>query len=164
METLFENRFSESNEMLSEYIRKVVCKKMRILGYSFALLALVMFIVTIYRHDYVLSAVFGVSMFILLFTALVTPFATMRQVRENNRRLHNGKTFETIVRFGDRIYLEEGSISMSFEYSQVIQTYSLKHSFVMMLGKTNGVLVSPSHFTIGTFEDFKAFLSSKGIS
>ena len=115
----FENRYYSTDQMLSEYVHRVLCRK------------------------------------IVLFGA---PIALMK---EDDRRLHNGQKFETIVQFGDRILIREGTFSLACTYDQIIKIRPLKHSYVLMFGPRNSIMVSPEHFTVGTFDEFQTFIKER---
>lgn len=73
-----------------------------------------MLLVTWRDGDSALMAIFGVCLFIILVVLLFSPVLTLRQVKADNQRIHNGLLFETVVRFGDRILVQEGRFSFSW--------------------------------------------------
>ena len=85
---IYENRFFSTDEMLKEYIRRVIYRKIFLLGGIFALLALVMLLVTWRDGEPVFMAIFGICLFIILAILIFSPSLTLRQVKEDNRRLH----------------------------------------------------------------------------
>lgn len=157
----FENRYYVTDEMLSEYVNKVLCKRLKRLGLIVTIAALLMLWLTWTNGDYILSAVFGSCLFISVFTILIAPPLTLRQLKESERRLHNNKKFETIVQFDKNITMTEGSFSLTVEYTQILKIYVLKYSYVLMLGRNNAIIIQPDHFTIGSFEEFKPYIESK---
>lgn len=76
-------------------------------------------------------------------------------------KLHNEEEQECIVQFGENIFMKEGNFSLGVEYSQINRIYYLKHSFVLMFARHNGIMVSPAHFTKGDFGDFQEFIQEK---
>ena len=156
---IYENRFFSTDEMLKEYIRCVIYRKISLLGTLFALLSLVMLLVTWRDGDSALMAIFGVCLFIILVVLLFSPVLTLRQVKADNQRIHNGLLFETVVRFGDRILVQEGRFSFSCDYHQILQLH--KHCWVLMFGPRNGILLVPDRFTIGDPDGFEAFLRER---
>ncbi|MFZ2539076.1 MAG: hypothetical protein WAX04_09255 [Oscillospiraceae bacterium] len=158
MDIKFENQYYSTNEMLSEYVNKVLCRKMRVLGTIVSVVALVMLFITFFDNDYILSTVFGISLFLSAFVTIIAPLLMIRNLKESDKHIHNGKKFKTIVLFGDNITISEGSFSLTVEYAQILKTHSLEHSYVLMFGKCNGIILSLDHFTVGTFEDFKLFI------
>ena len=85
----------------------------------------------------------------------------LKQLKESDKKIHRSKKHQTKVQFGDKIYLSEGSFSLTIEYDQIINKYDLEHSYALMFGKKNGILLEPSSFARGTFEDFKDFIKEK---
>lgn len=161
MNIQFENRYYTNKLMITEYVHKVLCKRIYLMGAVFAPIALVMTGITLIRQDYILTAVFGVCLFILIFSILITPPLTVRQLQENDNKLHNGKKHEAILQFGDNISISQGTFSLTIEYSQILRTYELRHSFVLMFAKNSGIIIDPEGFVIGDFCDFKEFISKK---
>lgn len=158
---IYENRFFCTDEMLKEYIRRVIYRKIFLPGGIFALLALVMLLVTWQGGEPIFTAVFGICLFIILAVLLFSPSLTFRQLKEDNQRLHNGQTFESVVRFGDRILMQEGTCSFACDYSQILRLHKLSHCWVLMFGPRNGIMIVPDHFTIGDSETFEAFLRER---
>ena len=113
------------------------------------------------NQDTPFFVLFGVCFLIVFLTMLFSPPIMLRQMKENNRRLHNGQKFETIVQFGDRILVREGTFSLACTYDQIIKIRPLKYSYVLMFGPRNAIMVSPEHFTIGTFDEFQAFIKER---
>ena len=161
MNILFENRYHTDDKMLSEYVHKVLCKRIYLMGAVFAPIAFIMAGITIMKKDYIFAAVFGVCLFIIIFTILVTPPLTIRQLKENNKRLLNGKDHEAVIQFGDNIKITQGSFSLTMEYNQILKIHELKHSYVLMFAKSSGIILDPGGFTIGDFNAFKEFMGAK---
>ena len=158
---IYENRFFCTDEMLKEYIRRVIYRKIFLLGGIFALLALVMLLVTWRDREPVFMAIFGVCLFIILVVLLFSPVLTLRQVKEDSRRLHNGQTYESVVRFGDRILMQEGTCSFACDYHQIVRLHKLSTCWMLMFGPRNGIMIVPDHFTIGDPNGFEAFLRER---
>ena len=78
-------------------------------------------------------AIFVICLFIILASLIFSPSLTLRQGKEDNRRLHNGQTYESVVRFGDRILMQEGTFSFACDYSQIVRLHKLSHCWVCLL-------------------------------
>ena len=161
MNILFENRYHTHDKMLSEYVHKVLCKRIFIMGAVFIPIAFIMTGFTMMKKDYIFTAVFGVCLFIITFTILITPPLTIRQLKENNKRLLNGKDYEAVIQFGDNIKINQGTFSLTIEYNQILKIHELKHSYVLMFAKSSGIILDPAGFTIGDFNTFKEFIGAK---
>lgn len=157
----FECRYYSTDQMLSEYVRRVLCRRIFLFGTLIALVALAFAIFSWLNEDSIFFTLFGVCFLIVFFTMLLSPPLTMKQLKDNDRRLHNGQKFETIVQFGDRILIREGSFSLACTYDQILKIRLLKYSYVLMFGPRNAIMVSPEHFTVGTFDDFQTFIKER---
>lgn len=161
MNILFENRYKTDDRMLSEYVHKILCRKIYFMGAIFAPISFIMAGITLAKQDYILAAVLGVCLFITIVTMLITPPLTIRQLKEYDKRLNNGKNHEAIIQFGENISIAQGTFSLTIEYGQVLKIYELKHSFVLMFARSSGIILDPSGFTIGDFNTFKEFIRTK---
>ncbi|MCI8327914.1 MAG: YcxB family protein [Lachnospiraceae bacterium] len=157
----YENKYNQNDEMISEYVKKVLCKKTQRIGGLFSVFAFVMLIFTIWQKDNIMAAVFGTCLIIILLTLAILSPSMKKGLKEANNRLHGGKQYETVVQFGDKITLSEGNVFIEVDYTQVQEIYDLKYSCVLKIGKNNSILLSPSGFTVGTYEDFQTFIREK---
>ena len=142
MEKQFENRYFPNDKMLLEYINKVICKNQKIMFTVLSVLAYAEIAVVSYRGIYlkiVWLALLGVILLALLAGVFLNPVFVLRQVKENAKRLHNGRECESAISFGNNIALSEGTVSFTIEYSQIIKIHQLKHSYVLMFGKRTAI-------------------------
>lgn len=155
MDIKFESRFYGTKKMYSEFIYRVVLKNTLIfcciLIVAFTVLALI-------SNNPANINLYVCLIFMLVWCIVLIPPFMIRNVLKQGKKINNGKEYEAIVQFSDKIYVNEGNVALELEYSQIVKLCALKHSYVLMIGKTNGVLLSPEGFTIGTFEDFKEFI------
>lgn len=161
MKIEFENRYTLTDQMISEYVHKVLCRKIKRMARIFLPLSLIMTAFTFWRNDYVSTAVFGVCAFIIAFTALLSPIVMIKQLKDHDKRLHNGIHHETVLQFGEQVFMTEGSFSLTMEYSQFLEINYLKHSCVLMFSKYNGIIISPEGFYIGDFKTFQEFIRER---
>ena len=78
-----------------------------------------------------------------------------------SRRNNDGVMPETRITVGETIEMDEGIVHVSLEYRKLRRVMHLKHSYVLMLGRRNGLIIDPNGFTKGTFAEFKQFLREK---
>lgn len=161
MEYEFENNYMASEEMIKEYINKIVIKKTIIFGWSVTIIGFLFGLIFLKTGDRTESIILFTITGITLFTVLLIPYMTYREFLKNENALNNGKSNETMVSFGDNIAIKEGNINLTVEYSQIIKIYNLKYSYVLKFGKNNSILVVQDKFTKGNFDDFKKFLINK---
>ena len=50
---------------------------------------------------------------------------------------------------------------IAVEYRKIRRVVHLRHSYVLMIGRRNGVILDPNTFTKGTFAEFKQFFREK---
>ena len=83
-------------------------------------------------------------------------------MKKSSLNLHNGQTPESILQFTDsNIALKEGKGSMEFEYNQIKKIKEYKLTYILMIGKKQGLILKKDSFSIGTFEEFKKFITEK---
>jgi len=80
---------------------------------------------------------------------------------KNGKKQNDGVAPEVIITFGETIKLHEGMVDITVEYRKIQKVVRLKHSYMLMIGKRNGLMLNPDCFTKGTFEEFKQFLREK---
>ncbi|KYM45067.1 YcxB family protein [Fusobacterium necrophorum] len=159
MEYQYESRFLTTNEMIKEYIRKVLKSFFRKCLFGiFLSFTLLMLIAPIPKRSIYLVVIVGVLciLFDIFYGILL-----FREINKIAFKLHNEEKQECIVQFGENISMKEGNFSLGIEYSQINKIYYLKHSFVLMFTRHNGIIVSPTHFTKGDFEHFQEFIQEK---
>lgn len=157
----FECRYLATDEMYREYVRRVLCRRLFLIGTLAALISLAALGFTLREGDRVFATLFGGCLVIVLLTILLSPSLLLRQLRENEQALHGGHKYETVVRFGNRILIQEGDFSLAVDYEQIRSVRPLKYSCVLMFGPRSAVMVSPDHFTIGTYADFLTFVKNR---
>lgn len=161
MGTLFENRYRMTDQMIKEYARKVLCKRLIWLSALILAISLPMFSLTLLWKDYVMSAVYFICLLIAAVERVVALPLTVRQMKENTERMHGGKEQETVVRFGEKISISEGEFYLAIEYSQIIKIHYLKHSCVLMFGKSNGIMLAYDGFAGASFDEFREFIMER---
>lgn len=161
MTTQFENEYYTSDQMISEYVHQVLCKPLKRHGAIFSGLALVMLMLTMKQEGSPFKYIFGVCLIIIISTTLLSPYLTIKQIKDNDRQIHGGQKMLTKTQFGKVIQITEGTFSLTVNYTQIIEIYELKSVYVMMFGKRNGIVIAPDAFTKGDFESFKVFIRKK---
>ena len=99
----------------------------------------------------------GIFMLFCGFLPHIYAWSALRASKKQN----DGIMPATIITFGDIIELREGMVHITVEYRKIVKVLRLKHSYMLMTGKRNGVMLDPNGFTQGTFEEFKQFLREK---
>lgn len=157
----FENRYHTSRTLLWEYIWHVMCGRMRLWGIVVAAAGAAAAVFAIWQQDVLMTGIFAACGVIAGLTAALCPFLTLRRIEQCSRQLHRGEEPETVIQFADRIYLEEGEVSLAVEYAQIQEVFLLRHCWALMMTRHNGILLEPQSFCVGTGEELIQFLQKK---
>jgi len=158
MEPQFELRFYCDQRRLTEFYRKVALGPRPV---TVGIMAAV-YLVLLMRS--ILWGILGEMIPMLLFAALIfTLIGFMPEwfswnILRQTKKQNDGQIPETVVTVGDYIELHEGMARYTIEYRKIVKVVSLKRSYVLMLGRRNGVILDPTGFTKGSFGDFKDYL------
>ena len=163
MDILFENRYYTTRKMMTEFGRKYAVgprKPLMIVCWAVFAVALIPALVApeVFDADYWRN--------ILLMGAVMLAVSFMPQfyawsVMKNTKKQNDGAAPEVVITFGETIKLHEGMVDVTIEYRKIQKVVRLKHSYMLMIGKQNGVMLKPDSFTKGTFAEFKEFLREK---
>lgn len=163
MDILFENRYYTTKKMMTEFGRKYAVgprKPLMIIFWTVFAIALIPAIVApeVFEMDYWEK--------ILMMGAVMLAVSFMPQfyawsVMKSSKKQNDGVVPEVIITFGESIKLHEGMVDVTVEYRKIQKVVRLKHSYMLMIGKRNGLMLRPDGFTKGTFEEFKQFLREK---
>ena len=156
----FESRYYTTEEMYKEYIYKVLCKHITILGIIVAAFAFLLSVIFINDNKLIVGLMLGAGI-ISLITAIMTPPVTLKRLLEMDKKLHSGVKYEVVVTFDDKITLTEGSQTISIDYSQIIKYHKLKPCSILMFSNQNGIMFVEDKFTVGNKEDFDKFIHEK---
>ncbi len=157
METVFENEYLLTDDMTREYVYRVIYMKQLIAGYAACIVGILLFF--LYKDN--LSYMVLAAAIICGFTALVAPILTTRQMNQMAKKLHGGERKPTVVRFGDKITMDEGSIHLEFSSDQLIRMKETPRLLALQTGPSSSILVTKDGFTKGDLESFKTFILEK---
>lgn len=162
MEPRFEIRYTANKNMLREFYRKIGTGP----RYPTVIAVLVGFAGLILHSaaQGILAEVTetytfcGLVFLLLFFLPWYISWNALRASKRNN----DGVMPEAKVTVGeDSIDMDEGFVHLSLEYRKFCRVVHLKHSYVLMIGKRNGLMIDPDGFTKGSFAEFKQFLREK---
>ena len=161
MEPQFENRYYSTYKQIAEFARKYMTGPRPILLIIFGIFYGVLLLGTLLGDvDYEglrYLIILGLCFLILAFLPNLTAWQSIRQLKKQN----DGVIPETVTTFGDTIEIHEGMVHITIEYRKIIAVRRLKHSYMLMIGKRNGVMLDADGFTKGTFAEFRQFLKEK---
>jgi len=164
MEILFENRYYSDKKILTEYIKDVHCRYLRIIGFFFMLVAMLYTYLILFKMKSLrlVMAALTIVIFIVSLRLIFYHLLYLKNMKKTSLNLHNGRLPESVLQFTDNsIALKEGKISMEFEYNQIKKIKEYKLIYVLMIGKRQGLILKKDSFSIGTFEEFKKFINEK---
>ena len=161
METSFEVKYYENHKMIAEFARKHSIGPRPPVLLGFGVFYFVFLVLSIQRgvlceRGYMLL-VLGICMLVFAFLPHLYAWSLIKNAKKQN----DGVLPQTIVFFGDTIEMHEGMVHLTIEYRKIVRTIRLQNSYMLMLGKRNGVMLDPNGFTKGSFEEFKQFLRTK---
>ena len=162
MEPQFEIRYFGTYPMLKEFYRKIAVgpRYPTVVLTFFVILALIAYFISMGLWTdglfYLTVAVAAVDVFVFFLPNLL-----VWNILRTAKRQNDGAMPETRIVVGETIEMFEGMVHYTIEYRKIVRTVRLKHSYLLMIGKRNGVMLDPNGFTKGTFEDFKQFLREK---
>ena len=161
MEPQFASRFYRSHRMMAEFYRKIGT------GPRYPVVALGAAVVcglALYSAYYgVLAETASMLLYLMIFEVAVffmPHWVTWLNLRQA-KKLNDGILPETVVTAGDFVELDEGMTHITVEYRKIRRVVHLRHSYVLMIGRRNGVILDPNTFTKGTFAEFKQFFREK---
>ena len=161
MEPRFEIRYYCTQRMLAEFFRKVAFgprPPVVIAGaviYLFALIHSIRWGIVMEMLP-LLVALLAVDILVYFLPEWYTWMAL-----RNTKKQNDGEIPETVVSISDVIEMREGMAHYTIEYRKLVRVVRLKHSYVLMIGKRNGLLLDPDGFTKGSHEELRRFLKEK---
>lgn len=154
----FENRYTMTEEMIQEYLRQIVCRK--VIKCCFVLFILFAAACGAAWHfdERNTTAVFGVLAITSMISGLSAPLLAAHQVR-----IPSAPTVwaETVVQFGDRILVQDCGVQLWFDYSEITAVQILDHFSVLQVGRREAIILAPTGFSKGDRFAFWRFFRSK---
>lgn len=160
---MLQNKFIVNDKILKEYVFKVACKNLIIWGNIIGIIGIALTIFYINKNNYFQVGLNLSLSIICLFTAYISPILMLKIIKSQNKNLHNSKSYETMITFSDKIYMNEGSYSNSFDYNQITKIYKLKTCYILTIGKIP-IIIEPNSFTNGSLNDFLSIITEKCIN
>lgn len=161
MEPRFENRYVVNQQMISEFVRKVLCRNTTIIAIVLAILAEAMAYFTFTNQQIFYTIVFAVlGLALLIMGIMLCPVMIKKYMKAANTPY--GRNKQTVIRFYDYSFdIQDGSFAMDFDYRKVYRIYDLQYSYVLMFTKGNGIMLKKDGFTLGTFDAFTSFIKGR---
>lgn len=138
----FENRYVMTEEMLREYVGRIVCRGLMKHCILFSGLCALLCFWAIRINHFGTASILGPFAVLGIAAGCSLPFLTARQLYSGEE----GKSEETIVRFGERILLTERGIQTWYDYREITAVQVLRTFSVLKIGKQDAIVLSSSGF------------------
>lgn len=149
---MVENRFFMTDNILKEFIYKVLCKKTIFYGSIISALSFLLAIYSFLDENSFMLGVFLVNGFICTSATIFTPILALKSFKKENTV--KGFKEEIIINFTDeKISLKEGSYNVDIGYDNIQEIHKLTQSCVFMMSNTSGLIVSNDGFIKGSLDD-----------
>lgn len=154
----FENRYTMTEEMIQEYLRQIVCRKLIKCCFALFLLFVAICGGAWYLGNRGAAVVFGVFAITSLIFGVSAPVLAARQVRVPSAP---AAAAETVVQFGDRILVQDCGVQIWFDYREITAVKILDHISVLQVGRWEAIILAPSGFSKGDRFTFWRFFRAK---
>lgn len=161
MEPIFENRFYCSKSILKEFYRKLIFGYLPIMCVIDAVILCCFVLQGLYFGIFLEMIPMYLMMAAVFSIIWLMPDWFAWNLMRQAKKQYDGEIPETTIIFGDVIEMHEGMVHYTIPYQKIVRVVHLEHSYAMMIGKRNGVMLVPDGFTKGTFGEFKEFLRQK---
>lgn len=155
----FENRYTLTEKMIQEYVRQIVCAGFLKVCTVLGVLGTLVCGGLLYFACYSASALFGILAVLCFAAGLSAQFFAARQMCRPGQ-LRPGAN-ETVVQFGDRILVQDRGIEIWFDYSEITAVKILNSFSVLLVGKREAIIFTPTDFSKGDRFTFWRFFRAK---
>ena len=162
---MFECRYKADDTVIKEFVNKILAHKMIGQGMFMIVIAIVFTALSMKGSHKIFTYVYIGIALISVFAAFYAPKKMMKRFKESDNAFFNGKADETIIRFDeDKITVIEEPSQASFSYDQVERILVYNVICVLMISKSNGIVVKKDSFGEKSFEEFYAFINEKCVN
>ncbi len=161
LEPKFELRFTPSHKMLAEAFRASVKSFMKVACTIVAGMALLPLLTSFVAEDpaEMLSlALEAASLWVIFY--FVPDGIAWWQIRQDKKQ-NGGQRSQSHVLIGDAVEDTTGALKVSIPLEKITKVLHLKHSYLLLSGKSYIIALDPNGFTKGTFSEFKQHLREK---
>lgn len=154
----FENRYTLTDEMVMEYVRRVYCKDFLWGCFLICTMGSGVCGLLLFFHKYIPAAIAGFFAAAGLVSGFSIPlfFLRYRPALFQSSRRH-----ETVVRFGERIHLTEDGYKNVFEYDQLSKICVFRTFYVLYTVQPEVIVLAASGFPCGELIPFWRFIREK---
>lgn len=156
----FKNKYIYTQQMFREFVK--YCKYRYLHGGIVFLTIMTVFCLAIANKFGVADAKFVICMIgMIVLLALINFLYTLESEIIYKNSLEEKGLLETEVDFTDRITVKIGENKEYFDYEDITSLYNLKGICILMIGKTNGIILKKNGFYSGDYVDFLHFIRMK---
>ena len=160
----FENRYTVKKSMYWEFVNKILCKRMRLLGVVVALLCVIAFFLGITIEATPLLWLADAMLILVLVLVIGSPHLMLKQLMDYDKRVHGEERPECVVKFQESgILMQEGTVSIEIRYEQILCWHKLNTCDILMFTKQNGIMFKEDCF-VGDASGFEKFIREKCIN
>lgn len=161
---MFECRYKADDSVIKEFVNKVLAHKLIGQGIFMVIVAVIFMVLSTRGNHKALTGVYIVVALVSLFSAFYAPKKMMANFKKSDKAFFNGKAEETIVRFDDKITVIEEPAQLSFSYDQVEKIMVYNVICVLMVSKSNGIVLKKDGFGEKSFQEFLEFINEKCVN
>ena len=161
---MFECRFKADDSVIKEFVNKVLARKLISQGIFMFVIAIIFMALSTRGNHSMLTGVYIVVALVSLFSVFYAPKKMMANFKKSDKAFFNGKADETIIRFDDKITVTEEPAQVSFTYEQVEKIMVYNIICVLMVSKSNGIVIKKDGFGEKSFDEFLAFINEKCVN
>ncbi|MEQ3308526.1 YcxB family protein [Fusobacterium varium] len=156
----FKNRYIYTQQMFKEFVKYYKYRYLHA-GIIFLIGSTVFCLFIANKFDLVniKFVLCMIGMIILLF--LINFLYTLESEILYKNSLDEEGILETEVEFTDRIIVKIGKNKKYFDYEDINSIYNLKGICILMIGKTDGIILKKNGFYSGDYTEFLHFIKEK---
>ena len=156
----FTNKYTYTQQMFREFVK--YCKYRYLHSGIIFLTIMTVFCLAIANKFGVADIKFVICMIgMIILLALINFLSTLESEIIYKNSLEEKGLLETQVDFTDRIIVKIGDNKKYFDYEDITSLYNLKDTCILMIGKTNGIILKKNGFYSGDYVDFLHFIKMK---
>lgn len=161
---MFECRYKSDDFVIKEFVNRVLARKLISQGVFMLIIAVVFMVLSTRGNNSLLTGVYILAAFVSLFAVFYAPKKIMANFKKSDKAFFNGKAEQTIVRFDDKITVIEEPASVSFSYEQVEKIMVYNVICVLMVSKSNGIVLKKDGFGEKSFDEFLSFINERCVN
>ena len=158
MEIYFQNTVTINEQSLTEIQYKFIPVATWIFTVVYLILGAMMTVLCVWGW---MSWYMPFIFFLFVVYFWLFPAIRARKAIKQNKKFHNGVIPQNVFTFGEQITAQTVNASRTWEYYQLTNVYSLRHSYVLRFADKSMAILDRDGFTIGDFAEFKQFLRYK---